>query len=254
MFDFLDGPVRDLVVAIYGAVGYLGVAFAVALESVVIPIPSELVLPFAGFLVADPLAIEPLTGGRWSPVLLVVAGTAGSVLGALIAYGIGYWAGRPFLLRFGRYLLIKPADVERTEVFFARHGGKAAFFGRMLPVVRSLVSYVAGVARMPLGPFVVYSALGSLPWVILLVGAGTLLGESWATIEAILKPFERLVLAGLIGVSVVAIAWRIRAHVRGEVVEAAADGAAVADGATGTRRDGAGRGGLVPEPVPADEA
>ena len=154
MFDFLDGPVRDLVVAVYGAIGYVGVAFIVALESVVIPIPSELVLPFAGFLVADPLAIEPLTGAAWNPVLLVIAGTAGSVLGALIAYAIGFWAGRPFLLRFGRYLLIKPADIERTEAFFARHGGKAAFVGRMIPVVRSLVSYVAGIARMPLLPFV----------------------------------------------------------------------------------------------------
>ncbi len=247
MFDFLDGPVRDLVIAVYGAVGYLGVAFAVALESVVIPIPSELVLPFAGFLVADPLAIEPLTGARWNPVVLVIAGTAGSVLGALIAYGIGYWAGRPFLLRFGRYLLIKPADVERTEVFFSRHGGKAAFFGRMLPVVRSLVSYVAGVARMPLGPFVVYSALGSLPWVILLVGAGTLLGESWPTIEAILKPFERVVLVGLVGFSVVAVAWRVRAHVRGERVEPAAGEK------QGRWRDGGGPGDLARETVPVEE-
>ena len=216
MFDFLDGPVRELVVAVYGAIGYVGVALVVALESVVIPIPSELVLPFAGFLVADPSAIEPLTGDRWQPVWLVIAGTAGSVLGALIAYGIGFWAGRPFLLRFGRYLLIKPADIERTEVFFARHGGKAAFAGRMVPVIRSLVSYVAGVARMPLLPFVVYSALGSLPWVILLVAGGTLLGESWPTIEAILKPLERGVLVGLVAVSAAAVGWKTRGHLRGE--------------------------------------
>lgn len=230
MFDFLDGPVRDLVVAIYGAIGYIGVAFAVALESVVIPIPSELVLPFAGFLVADPLAIEPLTGAGWNPVLLVIAGTAGSVLGALVAYGIGFWAGRPFLLRFGRYLLIKPEDIARTESFFLRHGGKAAFFGRMLPVVRSLVSYVAGVARMPLVPFVVYTALGSLPWVILLVGAGTLLGESWSTIEAILKPFERVVLVGLVAAAGAVVAWKVRNVIRER------------------------RAGLVPEPVRIDEA
>lgn len=214
MFDFLDGPVRDLVVAVYGAIGYVGVALAVALESVVIPIPSELVLPFAGFLAADPLAIEPLTGGRWSPLLLVVAGTAGSVLGALVAYAIGYSAGRPFLLRFGRYLLISPADVDRTESFFRRHGGKAAFFGRMVPVVRSLVSYVAGVGRMPLVPFVVYSALGSLPWVILLVGTGTLLGESWPTIEAVLKPFELAVLVGLAGTAALVVALKVRGYLR----------------------------------------
>ena len=236
MFDFLDGPVRELVVAVYGAIGYVGVALIVALESVVIPIPSELVLPFAGFLVADPLAIEPLTGAPWNPVLLVIAGTAGSVLGALIAYGIGFWAGRPFLLRFGRYLLIKPADIERTDAFFARHGGKAAFVGRMVPVVRSLVSYVAGVARMPLLPFVVYSALGSLPWVILLVGGGTLLGESWPTIEAILKPLERVVLVGLVVLSAAAVAWKIRGHLRGESAGHA------------RRRDD-----LTPEPVAAED-
>ncbi len=216
MFDFLDGPVRELIVAAYGAIGYLGVALVVALESVVIPIPSELVLPLAGFLVADPFAIEPLTGGRWNEVMLVIAGTAGSVLGALIAYGIGFWAGRPFLLRFGRYMLIKPADVDRAEAFFRRHGGKAAFAGRMVPVVRSLVSYVAGVARMPLLPFVVYTTLGSLPWVILLVGAGTFLGGSWSTIEAILKPFEQLVVVALVVTAGGVAAWKIRGHLLGE--------------------------------------
>jgi membrane protein DedA with SNARE-associated domain len=216
VFDFLDGPGRDLIVAVYGAIGYLGVALVVALESVVIPIPSELVLPLAGFLVADPFAIEPLTGGRWNEVLLVIAGTAGSVIGALIAYGIGFWAGRPFLLRFGRYMLIKPADVDRAEAFFRRHGGKAAFAGRMVPVVRSLVSYVAGVARMPLLPFVVYTTLGSLPWVILLVGAGTFLGGSWSTIEAILKPFEQLVVVALVVTAGGLAAWKIRGHLRGE--------------------------------------
>jgi membrane protein DedA with SNARE-associated domain len=216
VFDFLDGPVRELVVAVYGAIGYLGVALVVALESVVIPIPSELVLPLAGFLVADPFAIEPLTGGRWNEVMLVIAGTAGSVLGALIAYGIGFWAGRPFLLRFGRYMLIKPADVDRAEAFFRRHGGNAAFAGRMVPVVRSLVSYVAGVARMPLLPFVVYTTLGSLPWVILLVGAGTFLGGSWSTIETILKPFEQLVVVALVVTAGGVAAWKIRGHLLGE--------------------------------------
>ena len=254
MFDFLDGPVRELVVAVYGAIGYVGVALIVALESVVIPIPSELVLPFAGFLVADPSAIEPLTGDRWNVLLLVVAGTAGSVLGALIAYGIGFWAGRPFLLRFGRYLLIKPADIERTEAFFARHGGKAAFAGRMVPVVRSLVSYVAGVARMPLLPCIVYSALGSLPWVILLVGGGALLGESWPTIEAILKPLERMVLVGLVALSVAAVAWKVRGHLRGDA--SAHDAGRDSHVSAGAARRGPRaprRGDLEPEPVPVEE-
>ncbi len=210
MFDFLDGPIRELIVAVYGAVGYVGIVLIVALESVVIPIPSEVVLPMAGFLVADPAALEPLTGAHWSPILVVAAGVAGSVLGSLIAYAIGAVGGRPFLLRFGRYLLISPADIERADDFFARHGAKAAFFGRMVPVVRSLVSFMAGIARMPLGPYVVFSALGSLPWVLLLVGAGTALGASWPAIEEALRPVERLVLAALVLGAVGFVAWRLR--------------------------------------------
>jgi membrane protein DedA with SNARE-associated domain len=212
MFDFLDGPIRELIVAVYGAVGYVGVALIVALESVVVPIPSEVVLPMAGFLVADPAALEPLTGASWSPILVVAAGVAGSVLGSLIAYAIGAIGGRPFLLRFGRYLLISPADIERGDAFFARHGAKAAFFGRMVPVVRSLVSFMAGIARMPLGPYVVFSALGSLPWVLLLVGAGTALGASWPAIEEALRPVERLVLAALVLAAVGFAAWRLRSR------------------------------------------
>ena len=109
MFDFLNGPVRDLVTQIYEAVGYVGVAFWVALESVVIPIPAELVLPFAGFLVGNGVAIEPLTGQAWSYWLVVFAGTIGATVGALIAYAIGAWGGRPILERWGRYLGISAA-------------------------------------------------------------------------------------------------------------------------------------------------
>lgn len=210
MFDFLDGPIRELMVALYGAIGYVGVALIVALESVVVPIPSEVVLPFAGFLAADPTAFEPLTGARWSPILVVVAGVAGSVLGSLVAYAIGAIGGRPFLLRFGRFLLISPADVQRADTFFGRHGTKAAFFGRMVPVVRSLVSFMAGISRMPLGPYVLYSTLGSLPWVLLLVGAGTVLGASWPAIEEALRPLERLVLVGLGLAAIGFVAWRLR--------------------------------------------
>lgn len=197
MFDLLDGPVRDAVVALFDAIGYLGVALMIAIESVVVPLPSELILPFAGFLASDPRAIEPLTGARWDPLLIIIAGDIGSVVGALVAYAIGARGGRPLLLRYRRFLLLSPADIERGERFFARHGGKAALFGRVVPVVRSLVSFAAGMARMPLVPFTLYTAVGSLPWVAALVGAGVLLGASWTEIEAVMKPLERLVLAGL---------------------------------------------------------
>jgi len=204
VFDFLNGPVRDLVTQIYEAVGYLGVALWVAIESVIIPIPSELILPFAGFLVGEGVRTEPLTGGPWQYWLVVLAGTIGATLGALVAYGIGAWGGRPLIERWGRLLGITAADLDRTDAFFLRHGQAASFFGRMLPVIRSLVSFGAGVARMPLVPFVVFTFLGSLPWTMLLVFAGVQLGANWDAVGGVLKQFEYAIVALLV---VIALAW-----------------------------------------------
>ena len=204
VFDFLNGPVRDLVTQIYSSVGYLGVALWVAIESVIIPIPSELVLPFAGFLVGQGTEIEPLTGQPWNVILVTLFGTVGATLGALVAYAIGMFGGRPVIERWGRYLGITPADLDRADDFFARHGNAAAFFGRMVPVIRSLVSFAAGIAHMPLGRFVVFTFLGSLPWTLLLVVAGVVMGANWEEIGGILKRFEYLVLAIL---AVIALLW-----------------------------------------------
>ena len=206
VFDFLNGPVRELVTQIYDAVGYLGVAMWVAIESVIIPIPSELVLPFAGFLVGEGTSIEPLTGRPWSLVLVTIAGTIGSVIGALVAYAIGYFGGRPLIVRWGRFLRITPDDLDRTDAFFVRHGTKAAFFGRLIPVVRSLVSFAAGIARMPLLPFVVFTTLGSAPFVFVLVFAGTQLGANWESIGDVLKRFEYVIL-GLLALAILAFIW-----------------------------------------------
>ena len=204
VFDFLNGPVRELVTQIYDAVGYLGVALWVAIESVIIPIPSEIVLPFAGFLVGEGVAIEPITGAAWNYWLVVLAGTIGATVGALIAYGIGAWGGRPIIERWGRYLGITTGDLDRADQFFARHGQAASFFGRMIPIIRSLVSFAAGVARMPLGRFTLFTFLGSLPWTAALVFAGVALGANWETIGAWLKRFEYAVLAVLV---IVVVGW-----------------------------------------------
>jgi membrane protein DedA with SNARE-associated domain len=204
VFDFLNGPVRDLVTQIYGAVGYLGVALWVAIESIIVPIPSELVLPFAGFLVGEAAAIEPLTGAPWNYWLVVLAGTIGATVGALIAYAIGAWGGRPVLERWGRFLGVTPTDLDRAEAFFEHHGEAASFFGRMVPVVRSLVSFAAGVARMPVGRFTLFTFLGSLPWTAALTAAGVMLGANWETVGAWIKRFEYAVVAILV---VLAIGW-----------------------------------------------
>ena len=204
VFDFLNGPVRDLVTQIYEAVGYVGVALWVAIESVIIPIPSELVLPFAGFLVGTGAAVEPLTGQPWSYWLVVLAGTLGATVGALVAYAIGAWGGRPVIQRWGRYVGITEADLDRAETFFARYGDAASFFGRMLPVIRSLVSFAAGVARMPLLRFTVFSFLGSLPFTALLVFAGVQLGANWESIGGVIKRFEYAIVAVLV---ILVMAW-----------------------------------------------
>jgi membrane protein DedA with SNARE-associated domain len=209
VFDFLNGPVRDLVTQVYASVGYLGVALWVAIESVIIPIPSELVLPFAGFLVGEGRVIEPLTGQPWNAVLVTLFGTVGATLGALIAYAIGMFGGRPIIERWGRYLGISAADLDRAEAFFDRHGDAAAFFGRLVPVIRSLVSFGAGVARMPLGRFVLFTFLGSLPWTLLLVVTGMVLGSNWEQIGGVLKQFEYAILAVLAAIAVGWVWFRI---------------------------------------------
>jgi membrane protein DedA with SNARE-associated domain len=150
------------------------------------------------------VAIEPITGAAWNYWFVVLAGTLGATVGALIAYGIGAWGGRPVIERWGRYLGITSSDLDRADVFFARHGQAASFFGRMVPIIRSLVSFAAGVSRMPLGRFTLFTFLGSLPWTAALVFAGVALGANWETIGAWLKRFEYAVLAVLV---VVAVGW-----------------------------------------------
>jgi membrane protein DedA with SNARE-associated domain len=209
VFEFLDGPVRQLVTQVYEAVGYLGVALWVAIESVIIPIPSELILPFAGFLVGEGKAIEPLTGQPWSLPLVVMAGTTGATVGALVAYAIGYWGGRPVLLRYGRWLGITAEDLDRTELFFAKHGMAACLVGRLIPVIRSLVSFGAGLGRMPVLKFTLYTFLGSLPFTFLLVFVGVQLGANWEAIGGVLKQFEYLILGILVLIALVFIWVRI---------------------------------------------
>ena len=115
----------------------------------------------------------------------MLAGTLGATVGALIAYAIGAWGGRPILERWGRYIGITADDLDKADAFFAKHGEAASFFGRMIPVIRSLVSFAAGVAHMPLLPFTVFTFLGSLPWTALLVFAGVQLGANWETVGGV---------------------------------------------------------------------
>jgi len=203
---FIDEIVIPFLNGLYGAVGYLGVMVAMAIESAMIPLPSELILPYAGFLVSDLSQIEPLTGGAWNYWIVVVVATIGNTLGSLVAYAIGAYGGRPFLERYGRYLLIRPHEIELADRFFANHGAATVFIGRLLPVVRTFISFPAGVARMPLGKFIVYSTAGAFPWSMLLVYAGVVLGANWVQIRHALQPFD-LAIALSVALGVVLFIW-----------------------------------------------
>ena len=209
MLAFIDQIVIPFLNSLYGAVGYLGVVVAMAIESAMVPLPSELILPYAGFLVSDPSQLEPLTGGPWGFWVVVVAATIGNTLGSLVAYGIGAYGGRPFLERYGRYLLIRPHEIELADGFFARHGAATVFVGRLLPVVRTFISFPAGVARMPLGRFVAYSTAGALIWSTLLVYAGTVLGANWTEIRHALQPFDLAIALGVVALVGLFIWWRL---------------------------------------------
>jgi membrane protein DedA with SNARE-associated domain len=194
----------------YDAVGYVGVAVAVTLETIVAPIPSEVILPMAGWKVSqsalDASVLEPLTGLAWNIPLAVAFATVGSVIGAMAGYGIGAWGGRPLLNRYGRYVGIGAEDLDRADRWFERWGSWAVFLGRMVPLVRTFVSYPAGISRMPIGRFLLFSTLGSLPWNAALIVAGFVVGENYPEISAAMKPFEYVIYAVVIGLVVLLLA------------------------------------------------
>jgi len=206
VLEFIDKIAIPFLEQLYGAVGYLGVMIAMAIESAMIPLPSELILPFAGFLVSDPSQIEPLTGQPWNYWLVVIFATIGNTIGSLIAYTIGAYGGRPFLERYGKYILIRQHEIEVADRFFEKWGAQTAFFSRLLPIVRTFISFPAGVARMNLPKFIAYSTAGAFLWSMLLVWGGTVLGANWEDIRQMLQPFD-LLIAVLVVVGALGLLW-----------------------------------------------
>ena len=212
MLDFIDRTVIPFFLSMYDAVGYLGVAIAIGLETFVPVIPSEVIVPMAGWKVsqsaADPLVLEPLTNAPWSWLAVLLIATFGAVAGSLAGYLIGAWGGRPLLDRWGRYVHIRPDDLDRADAWFDRYGGRAVLIARLVPLLRALINYPAGVARMPVARFLLFSALGSLPWNAGLVLAGFLLGENYRHLYEAIRPFELLIyLVVLLGSAYVIYRW-----------------------------------------------
>ena len=179
---------------------YWGVFFLMALESMIAPVPSELVMPFAGFLIFT---------GHFDPWAVMIASSLGSIVGSLLSYGMGM-LGEPVVLRYGRYLLLNPHHLEWTKKFFNRHGGKTIFIARFIPVVRHLISIPAGLARMPLTPFIIYTLVGATLWNGFLTYLGVRLKENWRLIQQYTHVLDYLVLACLLA-GLAYFVWKFRA-------------------------------------------
>src|SRR3954471_2089427 len=162
------------------ALGYPGILVLMAIESSILPLPSELVMPPAGYLAAK---------GQMNGVLAVVAGTLGSVIGALVNYGLALFVGEPLLRKYGKYVLISGRSLDRSEAFFRRHGEISTLMGRLLPVVRHLISIPAGVSRMSLRRFVLFTALGAGIWCAILTYLGWIIGRHGEQVEAVIGTY-----------------------------------------------------------------
>ena len=209
MLEAIDAVVIPFLEALYERFGYVGVVIAMAIESAAIPLPSELILPFAGWSVSKGLT-EPLTSSPWSYWGAVSAGVVGNTVGSLASYAIGAYGGRPLVERYGKYVLISHHDIELADRWFARYGEATVFFSRMLPIVRTFISVPAGIARMPLWRFTLFSILGAVPWVMLLVWGGMQLGDHWLDLKHNLRGLDYLI-AAVILLGVGLFVWR---HVR----------------------------------------
>jgi membrane protein DedA with SNARE-associated domain len=205
LLDRLATIIQDIILAL----GYPGVALVMFTENVFPPIPSELIMPFAGFVAGR---------GDLNFVGVWIAGVIGSVLGAVVLYYIGRWAGdtlfRRFLRRYGKWFTISENDYDRALKFFDKYGYAVIFFGRLIPIIRSIISIPAGADHMPLPQFLLFTTLGSAIWSGVLAYAGMLLGENWHEVTAFIERYQDLTVVVLVVVVVLLVAWFIYARLR----------------------------------------
>ena len=183
--------VSNFAINIIGSLGYWGVFIGMTLESACIPLPSEVIMPFAGFAVSE---------GKMTLLGITLVGTLGNLLGGLIAYFVGLKGGRPFLEKYGKYVLISHSKLDQADHWFEKYGHEAVLISRMLPAIRTFISLPAGIARMDLKKFTIYTFLGSLPWTFALAYIGVQLGPHWELIKGYFHILDIIVAIGIIGV------------------------------------------------------
>ena len=201
MVEKLIGILAGFIIGTISSLGYAGIVLLMAIESACIPLPSEIIMPFSGYLVFT---------GEMQLWLVALAGAVGCVLGSLLAYWVGAVGGRPLVEKYGRYVLISHHDLDLADRWFQRHGDITIFIGRLLPVVRTFIAFPAGVARMPLWRFNLYTFVGSFIWCWVLAWIGKQLGQNWNTLGVYFHRFD-----ALIGVILLAgVIWYVRRHIK----------------------------------------
>ena len=180
--------------------GYLGIFFLMVAESALIPIPSEIIMPFSGYLAST---------GKLNPILIILAGAVGNLVGSLVAYFIGVKLGREFIVKYGKYILLKKSHLEWTESYFKKYGDRSTFVSRLLPVIRTYISLPAGVAKMNLKKFVIYTFAGSIIWSAIWTYVGTTLGDQWTKIRHYSDYIDGAVVIGLVIIIIIIAKKRI---------------------------------------------
>lgn len=211
MIEKIITALAGFVIAIISKAGYLGVIVLMGIESACIPLPSEIIMPFAGYLVFT---------GRFTLLWAATAGAIGCNLGSVVAYEIGFYGGRPLIEKYGSYILMSRHDLDMADRFFLHFGSAAVFIGRLLPVIRTFIALPAGIARMPRLRFHIYTFVGSWPWCLGLTWIGMKLGERWHTDPRLSHWLHRLDAVVLV-LLVLGILWFVRSHWKNRVQVAA---------------------------------
>lgn len=191
--------------SVYDLFGWPGVVVLMAIESACIPLPSEIIMPLSGWMLIRDKGL-----GVAYTVVAGLYGAIGCTIGSLIAYWLGAWGGRPLIERFGKYVLMSRHDLEVAERWFGKYGDATIFFSRLLPVVRTFISFPAGVAKMHLVKFIIYTFVGSFPWCLGLAFGGYQLGEHWEQIRVVMRPFDIPIIIAFL----VLLALYIRRHLK----------------------------------------
>ena len=201
MVETILGFLSVFIIGVINSMGYAGVTLLMAIESACIPLPSEVILPFSGYLIST---------GVFNLWLVALMGAVGCVLGSIIAYYAGAWGGRAWIVKYGKYILISHHDLDIADRWFSRWGNITVFVARLLPVIRTFIAFPAGVSKMKMSTFVVYTFVGSYIWSLVLAWIGMKMGQHWDSLKVYFHRFD-----AVIGILIIACAvWYIRRHIK----------------------------------------